>query len=136
MKDTARHIPGLILLTIIVWIHFKDIPDKLSETAYLGWAYILLVAGCAAAGAWLLSERARAGYVLGAIISLGAIIGYALTRGPGLPQAKGDIGNWMEPSGVISLIAEFAFVVLAIWMLRRPAAIERPSVPSGQASPS
>ena len=95
----------------------------------MGRGYILLVAGCAAAGAWLLTHHTRAGYVLGAFISLGAIIGYALTRTIGLPQAMGDIGNWLEPSGVFSLIAEVAFIALAGWMLSRPAARERPLLP-------
>ncbi|GHF57804.1 hypothetical protein HNQ07_003958 [Deinococcus metalli] len=110
---------ALGLLAVTAWIHFKDIPDKLGETAYLGWLYILLVVGCAAAGAWLLSERWRLGYLLGAVISFGAILGYSLTRSVGLPDATGDIGNWAEPTGVISLIVEVAFVVLAVQELRR-----------------
>ena len=99
-------------------MHFRDIPGKLAETPYLGWLYILLVAGCAAAGAWLLSTHWRQGYALGALISLGAITGYALTRTTGLPSATGDIGNWSEPAGIISLLVEAAFVVLAVHQLR------------------
>ena len=117
---TPAHLyPGLLLLTSIGWMHFRDIPGKLAETPYLGWLYILLVAGCAAAGAWLFTERARAGYALGALISLGAIVGYVLTRSTGLPGATGDIGNWAEPSGVFALIVEAAFVGLALSRLRR-----------------
>ena len=82
-------------------------------------AIILLVAGCAAAGAWLLSDRRRAGYVLGRAISLVALGAYALTRTTGLPHATGDIGNWAEPAGVVSLL-EAAFVVLALLQLRCP----------------
>ena len=44
-------LPGLVLLALIGWIHFRDIPDKLGETPYMGWLSIPLVAGCAAAGA-------------------------------------------------------------------------------------
>ena len=124
-----KHIPGLVLLTAIAWIHFKDIPDKLIETPYMGWGYILLVAGCAAAGAWLLTHHTRAGYALGSLISLGAIAGYTLTRSVGLPQAMGDIGNWLEPAGVFSLVVEITFIALAGWMLSRPAARERPLLP-------
>jgi hypothetical protein len=116
----VKHLPGLVLLAAIAWIHFRDIPGKLSETPYMGWGYILLVAGCAAAGAWLLTHHARAGYMLGALISVAAIAGYALTRSVGLPQAMGDIGNWSEPSGVFSLVTEMAFIALAVWMLRSP----------------
>ena len=119
MTTTRTHWIGLLLLAGIAWMHYRDIPDKLGETAYLGWGYILLVAGCAAAGAWLLSDRWRAGYGLGLVIGAGAIIAYALTRSTGLPHATGDIGNWAEPAGVVSLLLEAAFVVLAVMKLRR-----------------
>ena len=119
MTTTRTHWIGLLLLAGIAWIHYRGIPDKLGETAYLGWSYILLVVGCAAAGAWLLSDRWRAGYQLGLVISLGALIAYALTRTTGLPHATGDIGNWAEPAGVVSLLLEAAFVILATLQLRR-----------------
>lgn len=109
---------ALALLGVIAWVHFKDIPGKLTETDYLGWSYILLVAGCAAAGAWLLSSHWRSGYVLGALISLGAIVGFVLTRTTGLPHATGDIGNWSELSGIIALVSEAAFLGLSALALR------------------
>ena len=126
MTTTRTHWMGVLLLAAIAWIHYRGIPDKLGETAYLGWSYILLVAGCAAAGAWLLSDRWRAGYALGLVISLGALIAYTLTRTTGLPHATGDIGNWAEPVGVVSLLLEAAFVILAALQLRR-APITSPS---------
>ncbi|THF69299.1 hypothetical protein E7T06_12450 [Deinococcus sp. Arct2-2] len=126
MTLLRHHGLGLILLLGIGWIHFRDIPDKLGETPSLGWLYILLVAGCAAAGAWLLSHQHRMGYVLGALISAGAILGYVLTRSTGLPGARGDIGNWGEPAGVVSLVLEAAFLGLALWALQaRPSSISR-----------
>jgi hypothetical protein len=112
-----KQLPGLVLLAGIAWMHLKDIPDKLGETPYMGFMYILLVAGCAAAGAWLLSSHWRSGYVLGSVVSLGALIGYALTRSVGLPLATGDIGNWAEPAGIIAGVLELAFVGLAAWTL-------------------
>ena len=114
---------SLVLLAAVAFMHYRDVPGKLGETPYLGWMYTLLVAGCAAAGAWLLSTHWRQGYALGALISPGAIIGYTLTRTTGLPNATGDIGNWSEPAGIISLLAESGFLVLAAIQLRpRPQA--------------
>jgi hypothetical protein len=119
---TPNRLTSLALLAAVAFMHYRDIPAKLNETPYLGWMYILLVAGCAAAGAWLLSSHWRQGYALGALISLGAVVGYALTRTTGLPGATGDIGNWSESAGIVSLLAEAAFVVLAATQLRpRPA---------------
>jgi hypothetical protein len=132
MRHLRDHWLGVLLLAGIGWIHFRDIPDKLNETAYLGWLYILLVAGCAAAGAWLLSPHWKNGYALGLLISGGAIVAYTLTRTVGLPHARGDIGNWAEPAGILSLLLEAAFVVLAAFQLRRPAGTHSPSpAPAG-----
>ena len=113
-----NRLASLVLLAVVAFTHFRDIPGKLGETSYLGWLYLLLVAGCAAAGAWLLSPHWRQGYALGALISLGAITGCTMTRTTGLPSATGDIGNWSEPAGIISLLAEAAFVALAVHQLR------------------
>ena len=72
------------------------------------------MAGYATAGAWLLSTHGRQGYALSALISLGAITDYTLTRTTGLPDATGDIGNWGESTRSISLLLEAAFVGLAL----------------------
>ncbi|GGS25573.1 hypothetical protein [Deinococcus knuensis] len=83
------------------------------------WPALLLVADCAAAGAWRLSDRWRAGHLLGAVISAGAVLGYVLTRSVGLPGVRDDIGNWAEPAGTVPLLLEIAFVVLAAAVLIR-----------------
>lgn len=119
MKHLQDHWFGVLLLAGIGWMHFRDIPSKLGETPYLGWLYILLVAGCAAAGAWLLSSHWKNGYGLGLLISGGAILAYTLTRTVGLPNARGDIGNWAEPAGIISLALEVAFLILGLVQLGR-----------------
>ncbi len=48
------------------------------------------------------------------MVAAGAFAAYALTRTVGLPQDTGDIGNWGEPLGVVSLIAEGGFVLLTL----------------------
>ena len=121
LRLTPASLASLTLLFLTALIHFRDVPGKLSETPPLGWMYILLVAGCSAAGAWLLSDRWRLGYLLGALICGGAALAYSLTRTIGLAgSSKDDIGNWFEPAGVVSLIVELSFVGLAVLELRRP----------------
>jgi hypothetical protein len=109
---------ALLLLFVTALVHYLAIPDKLGETKSLGWGYILLVAGCSAAGAWLLSDRWRLGYILGALVCGGALVAFTLTRTVGLlGSSKDDIGNWGEPAGLISLAVEAAFVILALSQL-------------------
>ena len=40
------------------------------------------------------------------------MLGYVLTRGPGLPDATDDRGNWGEPLGVASLVVEAILILL------------------------
>jgi hypothetical protein len=120
MTYLQRNWIGVLLLIVFGWIHYIAIPDKIQETAYLGWLYILLVAGCAAAGAWLLSAQERSGYSLGLLIAAGSTVFFVLTRTTGLPHSTDDIGNWGEPAGIAALLSEAAFVVLAIIKLRQP----------------
>lgn len=109
---------GLLLLFVTALVHYLAVPDKLGETRVLGWGYVLLVAGCSAAAAWLLSDAWRAGYLLGLLICGGAFVAYLLTRTVGLlGSAKDDIGNWSEPVGTVALVAEVAFVLLALSQL-------------------
>ena len=98
-----------------------DLPGKIEETPYLGYGYIILMLGCALAAGFLLFKRERRGWLLGGVMALGAILVYAINRTVGLPMAMEDIGNWTEPLGVYSMIAEAIVVVAAGWALSRQA---------------
>ncbi len=111
---------GILSLIAIIVIHWIDLPGKLSEVAYLGYGYIVLMVGSALAGILILQNNKR-GWQLGAVLALGSIIVYALNRTVGLPLAMDDIGNWTEPLGVYSMIAEAAMVAVSAWVLNRKA---------------
>ena len=42
------------------------------------------------------------------------MLGFVLTRGPGLPDATDDRGNWGEPLGVASLVVEGLLIILSL----------------------
>lgn len=52
---------------------------------------------------------------------LSPIVGYCLSRGPGLPDYTDDVGTWTEPLGIVSLAVEVLLVVLALASARRVA---------------
>lgn len=106
-------------LAAIAGIHLLDLSSKFAEVPYLGVAYVGLIAGAVASIALLL-RRDRRGWWLGGALSLATIIGFVLSRTTGLPAATDDIGNWGEPIGTWSLIAEATVVALAAQALRRP----------------
>jgi hypothetical protein len=116
-RSRRINLPIFEVLTIagvvgIAWIHLLDLADKMEETPYLGWAYIGLIAGCAAAVV-LLARRDHRGYLLAGGLAAATFVGYCLSRTTGLPAATDDIGNWTETLGVWSLIAEGAVVALS-----------------------
>ncbi|MDQ2881708.1 MAG: hypothetical protein M3Y48_10875 [Actinomycetota bacterium] len=79
--------------------------------------YALEVAGVVAA-VLLLTNKARVGWLLSLGVAAGPIVGYVLSRGPGMPGYTDDIGNWAEPLGVVSLVVESILLILAAASLR------------------
>ena len=109
---------GLAALVTIIYVHLADLSGKLSETPYLGYAYIALMVGSVLALVLILRNN-RQGWTLGGALALGAIIAYALSRTTGLPAAMDDVGNWLEPLGVAALISEAVMVALSGYVLGR-----------------
>jgi hypothetical protein len=123
--------PILEALTIvglvgIAWVHILDLSGKMEETPYLGFAYIGLIAGCAAAVV-LLARRDRRGFVLAGGLAAATFLAYCLSRTTGLPAATDDVGNWTETLGVWSLVLEGAVVALSAAALTGPARRSHPA---------
>jgi len=85
---------------------------------YIGIGYYLLELGCLLVAASLIWPGTRSVlptvWVAAAFVAAGPLLGYVLSRGPGLPAYTEDRGNWTEPLGVISLIVEMALFVLSL----------------------
>ncbi|WP_258053225.1 hypothetical protein [Streptomyces sp. Ru72] len=52
-------------------------------------------------------------------MAVGPLLGYILSRGPGLPDYGDDIGNWTEPLGLLSLAVEGALLLLSVPLFAR-----------------
>ena len=105
-------------LAVVVGVHLLDLSSKFAEVPYLGVAYVALIAGAVAAIGLLLRRDGR-GWLLGGGLALVTIAGFVLSRTTGLPAATADIGNWSEPLGIWSLLAEAAVLALAAHALGR-----------------
>jgi len=113
---------GVVALAGIFYVHLIGVSDKLSEVKYLGVGYILLMIGAAMVAVALAvgnESHHRLAWMTGGALAAATIIGFTLTRTVGLPQSMDDKGNWGEPAGIWSLVAEGAFVVLAAFVLAR-----------------
>jgi hypothetical protein len=99
----------------VVAIHVIDqggIPGSKSPE-YVQGLYYILEAGGVFCAFLLLINQAWLGWLLSLWVATGPIVGYVLSRGPGLPFYTDDIGNWTEPLGVASLVVESALLVLS-----------------------
>ena len=56
-----------------------------------------------------------------------SIIGYAATRTLAFPQLADDVGNWLEPLGVVCVLSEALTLMAGIAAVRR--ALSRPPQP-------
>jgi hypothetical protein len=110
VRDAAVRATAAVGVGAIAVIHAVDSVGKWTETRYIFWLYMALVAGCIVTGAALLFHRSRAALLAAAGLAATVIAFYVLDRTVGLPNATGDIGNWVEPLGLASLVVE-GFVV-------------------------
>ncbi|MCD0481079.1 hypothetical protein LO771_01285 [Streptacidiphilus sp. ASG 303] len=123
----GTRLPGAVLCLAVAAVHVVDqggIPGS-KDPSYIGVGYHALEIAAVLAAVLLLAGAVRTGWLLAAGVALGPILGYVLSRGPGLPDYHDDVGNWGEPLGVASLVVEGLLLVLALaapgGLLRRPA---------------
>jgi hypothetical protein len=97
--------------------HIPVVGEHLAEAPYMGEEFLVLIVGCTLIGVAALICDSAALYLL-AVITCGlAIAGYAATRIVAFPRLADDVGNWFEPLGVVSIIAESATVAIALCAL-------------------
>ncbi|MFF8591852.1 hypothetical protein ACF061_10440 [Streptomyces sp. NPDC015220] len=119
---TARGTGALLCLAVAA-IHVVD-QGGITATVdphYVGVAYHVLEVAAVVAAVLLLTGPVRLGWLLAVGVAVGPLLGYILSRGPGLPEYGDDIGNWTEPLGLVSLAVEGALLLLSVpLLLRRP----------------
>ncbi|MEV6054826.1 hypothetical protein [Streptomyces sp. NPDC052107] len=109
-------------------LHAVLVPDHLEEKFYIG---VLFVVGgvvmLIVAAALVALARPMIAWLTGALVSLGMIVGFLLSRTVGLPGGYYEPG-WEAPYGPLSLIVEGLFVLTFLAWLGRPAtgAVPRP----------
>ena len=118
MRTTSKTILwlGIVLILITGLVHFIDAPDAFEEVTYKGWLFVAngLGAIVAAYGIW---KNERWGWGLGLLIAAGSVAAYVASRTVGLPQLPAEPDEWLEPLGVLSVMAEALFSKLALWVL-------------------
>ena len=99
--------------------HVPVIAPHLEEAPYMGVLFAVLTAACAFLGGAALVRGGRAVYLLTVLTCGLAVLGYAATRLLEFPMLADDVGNWLEPLGVVSIVSESVAVAAAVIGLRR-----------------
>jgi hypothetical protein len=110
---------GISLIVVVGLIHLINSPGDLEEGSYTGLLYLANFFGAFTAAMGIYRGRSW-GWNLGALVSVGAFVGYVISRTIGLP-GLGVEEEWLEPLGVLSLIVEALFVGLYLTAFVRPA---------------
>jgi hypothetical protein len=119
LQDGVARAAAVVGLAGVALIHLLDAPNTFPVVPYIGWLYVALITGSMlTAGALIRSSNTRV-WLATALLPLGAIASFTLTRTVGLPGDTGDIGNWSEPLGMASLFVEGSLVALSAIVLRQ-----------------
>ena len=97
---------AIVGLMAIALIHIEELPDAFDAIGYLGALFI-----CAVVASLLLAAvmtRTGADPAWAAVGGFAALIllFYVISRSVGLPGFTDDIGEWAEPLGLASMVAE------------------------------
>ena len=110
-QHTLASVAVLIGLSGIIVTHVLDLPGKLSETPYLGVLYIGLIIAAVVLMQRIITKGDRTTFLASAALGALVLLGYIVNRTVGMPGATDDIGNWLEPLGIVAILSE----VLVIW---------------------
>lgn len=113
--DVPALVVGALLALAIGVVHVYDqhgFPGDI-DLGYLKYGYYAIEVVSVLTALLLFAGRRTIGWFLAVGVGAGPLIGYLLSRGPGLPNDADDIGNWTQPDGLISLSLEAVLIVLA-----------------------
>ena len=106
----ARRSAIALGLAGVAAVHVLDLPSKWEEVKYLGVAYLLVIIASVFLIERVISHGTKLDFLGAAAVSASVIVGFVINRTVGMPGAMDDIGNWLEPLGLLSLVVE-AFVL-------------------------
>ena len=117
MRNIPRTIvwAGVALMLVTGIVHLIDAPDAFDEATYKGLLFAANGIGALIAAVGIARGARSWGWGLGLLVAAGAFVGYVASRTIGLPGIPAEPDAWLEPLGVVSLVAEGLLVGLAIW---------------------
>jgi len=104
-----------VCLAVIAGVHIAIAPEHLHEAPYAGVLFLVLAAAALVAAGLVLTTNHPLVWTATAALSLSALVAYLMSRSVGLPSLSDDIGDWLNPLGVIAVVCETAVVLIACY---------------------
>ena len=111
--------PLAVAAAVAAAAHIPVIAPHLDEAPYMGVLFIVLTAACLFLAAAALIRDIPAVYAASAATCGLAVAGYVATRLVAFPMLADDVGNWLEPLGVVSIVSESIVVAISLVALNR-----------------
>ncbi|TWP37298.1 hypothetical protein [Leekyejoonella antrihumi] len=108
---------AIAALAGIALVHLVEIPGAFGPMPVLCAMFIALTAGAVVVAAALVHADRRVLWVAAGLTAAGASGGYSLTRLVAVPFDTGDVGNWGEPLGLVSLFVQTCLLLLCGYRL-------------------
>ena len=102
-----------VCLAVVAGVHIAIAPEHLHEAPYAGVLFLVLAAATLVAAGLVLTANHPLVWTGTAALSLSALVAYFMSRSVGLPSLSDDIGDWLNPLGVIAVVCETAVVLIA-----------------------
>jgi hypothetical protein len=120
LPPIVTRLVGVALALAVTTVHIAD-QGGVTEFAapnWLGWAYRLIeLGGVLVAVTLVWPPLARLGWAAGVLLGAGPLAGYLASRTVGVPSDPGDVGNWSDWVGTLSLVLEAGLIVISLGML-------------------
>jgi hypothetical protein len=98
---------------------------EFGDATYEGLLFVAAGVGARVAPVGVYRESPHWGWLLGALVAGGTLLGYAISRTVGLPGLPAEPDAWFEPLGITSVIAELVFL-LTFAMTRKQSSVASP----------
>jgi hypothetical protein len=117
----SRRLRGVLAVAagVAAVAHVPVIGSHLEEAPYMGVLFLVLTGACIVLAAGAVIRGGRAVYLMTVLTCGLAVLGYAATRLVTFPMLGDDVGNWLEPLGVVSIVSESIAVAAALVLLNR-----------------
>ncbi|CAN5143162.1 hypothetical protein BH09ACT8_BH09ACT8_08500 [soil metagenome] len=98
--------------------HIPVTAAHLAEAPYIGVLFIELTAALLILAAAAVIADSTAIYLATIVVCTTAVVAYAATRTFAFPQIADDVGNWLEPLGIVSIASESVVIAAGLAALR------------------